>query len=65
MEDLKGVFDKEMSWEIQNKKNTRETAKKMYSVYGQSFFTNHQEQNWFSKFRSSLVWFGLVSLFNG
>ena len=37
-------------WEIKNNKNATETAKEICTVYGQGDITDHQVQNWFSKF---------------
>ena len=39
-----------MLWEFRYNKNTTETAKKIYSVYGQGDITNCQVWNWFSKY---------------
>ena len=38
-----------MLWEFENKKNATETSKKCI-IYGQGVITDHQIQNWFSKF---------------
>ena len=42
-----------MLLEFKNNKNAKETAKKMYSVYGQGVIIDCQVWKWFSKFYSS------------
>ena len=44
-----------MLFKFKNNKNTTETAKKHFSVYGQGVLTDHQIQNWFSKFHSGNI----------
>ena len=50
MKKLKVHIQYVMLWELKNNKNTSETANKICSVNGQGVVTDHQVQNWFSKF---------------
>ena len=45
-----------MLWEFKNNKITRETAKKIFIVYGSGVITDHKIQNWFSKSHFDNMW---------
>ena len=42
-----------MMWKFKNNKTATETAKKISSIYDQSFITNRQVRKWFAKFCSN------------